>query len=45
MKWNRLAQVHRNKALKILNYPVARENSKVNFSIGTHKSFKSFVVT
>lgn len=26
MKWNSLAQVHRNKALKILNYPVAHEN-------------------
>lgn len=26
MKWNSLAQVHRNKAMKILNYPVAREN-------------------
>lgn len=26
MKWNSHAQVHRNKALKILNYPVAREN-------------------
>lgn len=26
MKWNSLAQVHRNKALKILNYPVVREH-------------------